>query len=272
MQQKKIAFIGAGNMSKSIISGLIAKHYPSELIMAANPSQDKLEALKSSHSIKITNDNNEAINWADVVVLAVKPQFMEAMCQSLSVENIDSKLFVTIAAGIQSSRYDDYFNAPIRLVRVMPNTPSLLGLGMSGMFAANGVDENDKSIVSQIMQSVGEILWVEDEQHIDLVIACSGSSPAYFFLMMEYMQQSAVKMGLTAQEARLLIQQSALGAAQMVRHNDHLELSELRKQVTSKGGTTHAAIETFKAQGLEDCVDKAMSNAVARASEMAKQF
>jgi pyrroline-5-carboxylate reductase len=272
MQQQKIAFIGAGNMSKSIISGLIAKHYPSKLIMAANPSQDKLDELQSSHSILITNDNNEAINWADIIVLAVKPQLMETMCQSLTIKNIDSKLFVTIAAGIPSNRYNDYFNTPIRLVRVMPNTPSLLGLGMSGMYAPEGINADDKALISQIMQSVGEILWVNEEQHIDSVIACSGSSPAYFFLMMEYMQQSAVKMGLTPQEARLLIQQAALGAAQMVKHNDHLELSELRKQVTSKGGTTHAAIETLKEQGLENCIDQAMNNAVSRASEMAKQF
>lgn len=272
MQQKKIAFIGAGNMSNSIISGLIAQHYPSSHIMASNPSSQKLEALQSSLGILTTNDNDEAIAWADIVVLSVKPQIMEQVCHAFNKSDIDNKLFVTLAAGIPSQRYLDYFSAPIRLIRVMPNTPSLLGLGMSGLFAGDGVNDNDKAIVSQIMTAVGEILWVNDEKHIDSVIACSGSSPAYFFLMMEYMQQSAVNMGLTAEEARKLIQQAALGAAQMVRHNDHLELSALRKQVTSKGGTTHAAIETFKTQGLEQIVDNAMANAVKRADEMAKEF
>lgn len=272
MQQQKIAFIGAGNMSRSIINGLIANHYPCELIMASNPSDEKLNALKASQGILTTNDNNDAINWADIVVLAVKPQMMETMCQSLKIDNINDKLFVSLAAGIPCHRYDDYFNTPIRLIRVMPNTPSLLGLGMSGLFAGDGVTEDDKALISQVMQAVGEILWVEQEKHIDFVIACSGSSPAYFFLMMEYMQKSAVQMGLTGQEARRLIQQAALGAAQMVRHNDHLELSELRKQVTSKGGTTHAAIETFIAEGFENCVDSAMNNAVIRADEMAKEF
>jgi len=272
MKQQKIAFIGAGNMSRSIISGLIASNYPADHVMASNPSQPKLDSLQADHHILITNDNDAAIKWADIVVLSVKPQLMESVCQSFSIDEIDSKLFVTLAAGIPSARYYDYFNAPIKLVRVMPNTPSLLGLGMSGIYAANGINEDDKKIISQIMQAVGEILWVDDEKHIDSVIACSGSSPAYFFLMMEYMQKSAIEMGLSEQESRLLIQQAALGAAQMVKENDHLQLSQLRQQVTSKGGTTHAAIETFKTEGLEKCVDKAMNNAVSRANEMAKEF
>lgn len=272
MQSQKIAFIGAGNMSRSIINGLISNGYPCDHIMASNPSQGKLDALKVEHNILITNSNNDAINWADIIVLSVKPQMMEAMCQSLAIDDIDSKLFVTLAAGIPSARYHDYFNTDVSIVRVMPNTPSLLGLGMSGLFAAKGVSDTQKADIGSIMNAVGEILWVDDEKHIDSVTACSGSSPAYFFLMMEYMQKSAMAMGLTEQEARLLIEQAALGASQMVKQNQDVSLSELRKQVTSKGGTTHAAIETLKAQGLEKCMDAAMNNAVARADEMAKEF
>lgn len=272
MQQQKIAFIGAGNMTHSIISGLIAKHYPSSHIMASNPSSQKLEVLKSNLGILTTNDNDEAIEWADIVILSVKPQIMEQVCGALNKRDIENKLFVTLAAGIPCQRYHDYLNASVRLIRVMPNTPSLLGLGMSGLFAGAGVTNDDKIVVSQIISAVGEILWVDDEKQIDSIIACSGSSPAYFFLMMEYMQQSAINMGLTGEEARRLIQQAALGAAEMVRHNDHLELSELRKQVTSKGGTTHAAIETFKEHGFEKIVDNAMKNAVKRADEMATEF
>lgn len=271
MQQHKIAFIGAGNMSRSIISGLSAKHYPNSLIMAANPSTEKLDALEQQFCISTTTDNNAAIAWADIVVIAVKPQLMETMCRAITTD-LSDKLFVSLAAGLCCQSYYDYLGQQVPLVRVMPNTPSLLGLGMSGLFADAGVTEEDKALISQIMGSVGETLWVEQESHIDLVTACSGSSPAYFFLMMEYMQQSAVRMGLTGEEARLLIQQAALGAAEMVRHNDHLELSELRKQVTSKGGTTHAAIETFKSQGFDTMIDNAMTNAVKRASEMAKEF
>ncbi|MDP2562371.1 pyrroline-5-carboxylate reductase [Psychrobium sp. 1_MG-2023] len=272
MEQQKIAFIGAGNMSRSIISGLVTQHYPGSLIMAANPSQDKLDKLQQDFGILTTNNNDEAVAWADIVVLAVKPQIMAKVCQDITNDALADKLFITIAAGILSERYQAYFNHPIRLVRCMPNTPSLLGLGMSGLYAGSAINQDDRAISEQIIRSVGEILWVDEETHIDTVIACSGSSPAYFFLFMEYMQQSAVSMGLSGEEARLLIQQSALGAAQMVRHNNHLELSELRKQVTSKGGTTHAAIETFKQQKLDETVDKAMKNAVERAQEMASQF
>lgn len=271
MQQQKIAFIGAGNMTRSIISGLVAKHYPSDLIMAANPTTTKLDNLKQQYGVNTTINNNEAIEWADIVVLAVKPQLMASVCQAITVD-VSNKLFVSLAAGICIESYFSYFEQKVPLIRVMPNTPSLLGLGMSGLYASDDVGDNDKAIITQLMASVGQTLWVEKESHIDLVTACSGSSPAYFFLMMEYMQQSAVNMGLTGEEARLLIQQAALGAAEMVRHNDHLELSELRKQVTSKGGTTHAAIETFKEQGFESMVDNAMKNAVKRADEMAKEF
>ena len=272
MQQKKIAFIGAGNMSRSIISGLCAQHYPASLLMASNPSQGKLDSLNQDFGILTTNDNNEAVQWADVIILGVKPNLIEQVARAIECDNLADKLLISIIAGVLSSRYSDYFSQPVRLIRTMPNTPSLLGKGMTGLFAQANVSEDDQAIAQQIMSAVGETLWVEQETHIDTVIACSGSSPAYFFLLMEYMQQSAIKMGLSGEEARLLIQQAALGAAEMVRHNSHLELSELRKQVTSKGGATHAAIETFKSHDLENTVDQAMKSAVARAQAMAQQF
>lgn len=272
MEHKKIAFIGAGNMARSIIGGLRGQHYPASLIMASNPSQGKLDQLQQDFGIDTTNDNDQAIEWADIVVLGVKPQLIEKVATAISVDNIANKLFISIIAGVMSSRYQDYLGQPIRLVRTMPNTPSLLGKGMTGLYAPANIDSNDRAISEQIMSAVGETLWVENESDIDAVIACSGSSPAYFFLIMEYMQQSAIKMGLGAEDARKLIQQAALGAAEMVRHNNHLELSELRQQVTSKGGTTHAAIETFKQHNLETTVDDAMKSAVLRAQEMANQF
>lgn len=278
MQAKTIAFIGAGNMSRSIISGLIKQHYPASAIIAANPSQGKLDELNNEFAIQITNDNHQALQLADVVVLAVKPQLMEGVCQDLAAsvadkpESLDNKLFITIAAGIPHSRYQDYFNRPISLVRTMPNSPSLLGLGMTGLYTPNETQADDRLTAEEIMRAVGEILWVQDDSMIDTVTAAAGSAPAYFFLLMEEMQQSAVKMGLTAEEARRLIQQTALGAAEMVRHNGHLELPELRAQVTSKGGTTAAALAQFQQADLAGTVDNAMNAAVDRAREMAKLF
>jgi pyrroline-5-carboxylate reductase len=154
----------------------------------------------------------------------------------------------------------------------MPNTPSSLGLGMTGLYASSSVTEEDKAFVAHVMQQVGEVLWVEDEDQINTVIAAAGSSPAYFFLFAQAMQDEAMKMGLNKNDARLLVQQAMKGSAEMISHNSNLELSELRAQVTSKGGTTHEAIETFKNNGLEETVAESMRAAVTRAKEMSKQF
>ena len=158
------------------------------------------------------------------------------------------------------------------VVRIMPNTPSLLGKGMSGMYADNTVSEDDRTYVDDVMNSVGETVWVEEEDGINGVIAAAGSSPAYFFLFLQAMQEEAINMGFDKAQSRLMVQQAMLGAAEMVCHNPDLELSELRAQVTSKGGTTAAAVNTLIDQGLSDIVSKAMRAAVARAEEMAKQL
>lgn len=272
MQQKKIAFIGAGNMSRSIISGLVKKSYPASLLMAANPSQGKLDDLHREFGIHITSDNLSALAWADVVVLAVKPQLMAEVCHKLASHVLGDKLFITIAAGIPFARYREYFKQHIRLVRTMPNTPSQLGLGMTGLYTPVTTTEDDRQTAEQIMTAVGEVLWVNSEPMIDAVIAAAGSAPAYFFLLMEEMQQTAVKMGLTSEQARQLIQQTALGAAEMVRHNSQLELAELRHQVTSKGGATAAALAQFTQANLDETVHKAMNAAAERSREMGEQF
>lgn len=273
MQHRKIAFIGAGNMSKSIISGLVKNGYPADLITASNPSLDKLLALQSAHNIKITQDNNQALKSADAVVLAVKPQLMEQVCGKLAESGgLNDKLFISIAAGIASNRLQAMLGGQYAMVRTMPNTPSALGKGMTGLFADKKVSQSDRQFAGDLMNQVGEIAWVEKESMIDSVIAAAGSSPAYFFLFLEAMQQEAQRQGFDHQTARLLVQQAMLGAAEMVCHNPQLELQELRTQVTSKGGTTAKAIESFQTQGLDKLVANAMQAAVARAEEMTKQF
>jgi pyrroline-5-carboxylate reductase len=163
-------------------------------------------------------------------------------------------------------------NADVGLVRCMPNTPSMLGKGMTGLFAEAETSDIDKQFAGDLMQQVGEITWVETEQMIDAVIAAAGSSPAYFFLFLEAMQTQAMSFGLDKDTSRLLVQQAMLGAAEMVCHNPDLELSQLRAQVTSKGGTTAKAIEHFQQQGLERIIAEAMQAAIVRATEMSKQF
>jgi pyrroline-5-carboxylate reductase len=263
MQHRKIAFIGAGNMTRSIVSGLVKNAYPANLIMASNPSIGKLSTLKADFAIRVTQDNNEA----------VEPQLMQQVCEKLAQQqNLSGKLFVSIAAGITTERLQQMLDGSFPIVRTMPNTPSALGKGMTGLYADINVEEIDKQYAADLMSLVGEIAWVEKESMINGVIAAAGSSPAYFLLFLEAMQKEAEQQGFDHATARLMVQQAMLGTAAMVCHNPHLELSELRTQVTSKGGTTAKAIESFQQQGLEQIVTNAMQAAFKRADEMAKQF
>ncbi|MCG9696023.1 pyrroline-5-carboxylate reductase [Shewanella sp. Isolate11] len=272
MTQKKICFIGAGNMTRSIVSGLVKSGYPSELIHATNPSEGKLIALQQDLGIQVSHDNLAAAEQADVIVLSVKPQLMQQVCEHLASLDLSNKLIVTIAAGITANRYHDYFNQPIKFIRSMPNTPTQIGYGMTGLFAEASVSEADKALCEQIMQTGGEVVWVDKEDDLNQVIALAGSSPAYFFLMMEAMIDSAKQDGVDEAVARALVQQAALGAAQMVKQNQQLTAGQLRENVTSKGGTTAQALAAFEKAGLRDIVRGAMHDCMARADEMAKQF
>lgn len=273
MEHRKIAFIGAGNMSKSIISGLVKKGYPSSAIFASNPSTPKLDALKDELNIQISQSNAEVAEKSDVIVLAVKPQLMEKMCAELADScKLDGKLFISIAAGLPVKRLQAMLQGQQNVIRTMPNTPSALGKGMTGLFAPDNISTADKDYAGQLLGHVGEIAWVAEEALIDSVIAAAGSSPAYFFAFLEAMQQEAERQGLAHDTARLLVQQAMLGAAEMVCHNPQLEIGELRAQVTSKGGTTAKALECFAEHHLNEIVAKSMQAAVSRAQEMAKTF
>jgi pyrroline-5-carboxylate reductase len=272
MEQKKITFIGAGNMVRAIVSGLVANGYPASLITATAPSETRRLALESDFGINTTSDNVAAAQNADVVVLSVKPQMMAEVCKPLQAINWSEKLVISIAAGIQSARFNEMLDSELTLVRVMPNTPSQLGKGMSGLYAAESVPQADKSFAAQLMQACGKVCWVEQESGINNIIAAAGSAPAYFFLFMEAMQKEAIEQGFDADTARLLVQQSALGAAEMVIANPETELATLRENVTSKGGTTAEALRTFNEHQLSDIVAKAMQAAVSRAEEMEKLF
>lgn len=275
MQHKRtLAFIGAGNMSRSIIAGLIQAGYPAGRIIAANPSRPKLDELADQFGIRITQNNAEAAREADVIVLAVKPQLMAAMLEALVAElgSLAGKLLISIAAGIKVERLQEMAGGHSRIIRTMPNTPSLLGLGMTGLYAPSGIEQADRDFAEQMMQAVGKTLWVAQESGINGVIAAAGSAPAYFFLFMQGIAEEAEAMGFTPEQARLLVQQTALGAAAMVEQNPELSLQALREQVTSKGGTTAEAVKTFQEQGLKPLTSRAMQAAVTRAGEMETLF
>jgi pyrroline-5-carboxylate reductase len=273
MENRNIAFIGAGNMTRSIISGMTKNNYPTSCIFASNPSLPKLDALKSDYGIHITQDNIQAVQQAAVIVLAVKPQLMEEVCGDLAASlDLKDKLFISIAAGINTSRLQQMLGGDYPLIRTMPNTPSSLGFGMTGLYADTEICQADKNFASDLMQKVGKVVWVDNEKMLDGVIAAAGSSPAYFFAFLEAMQTEAERQGFDHQTARLLVQQAMRGAAEMVCHNPDLELSELRAQVTSKGGTTAKAVEHLQQNGLDILVSQAMQAAVRRAEEMSQSF
>jgi pyrroline-5-carboxylate reductase len=272
----KIAFIGAGNMARAIIIGLVNSGVAPQSIMVANPSAEKRLALAKNFGVKQTDDNITAANFADIIVLSVKPHFIADVCQQIASAGVNNKLeiknktFISIAAGTTVAQIQQALNGNYPVIRVMPNTPSQVGLGMSGLFASPEVSGSEKTSSEKLMNAVGKTIWLKTEAQIDDIIAVAGSAPAYFFLFMEAMEKQAQILGFNAQESRMLVEQTALGAAQMVVQNN-IPISKLRENVTSKGGATQAALKQFTDDGLESLVANAMNAAIKRAKEMAVQ-
>lgn len=273
MQQRKITFIGAGNMAQAIISGLVAHGYPASLITVCAPSATHRDTLAERFGLHSSADNLRGAREADVVVLAVKPQLMAEVCEALR-QGVDfsGKLVLSIAAGVNVSRFYALLGDNLSIVRIMPNTPSLVGQGMSGLFAPPQVNQADRDFSAELMGAVGKVCWVETESGINGVIAAAGSAPAYFFLMMEAMQRQAQALGFDEATARTLVLQAATGAAALASDAGETPFATLRQNVTSKGGTTAAALQVFEQQQLTRTVADAMQAAVMRAEEMEKSF
>ena len=270
MSKMRIAFIGAGNMPSSLIGGLLAKGLDAAQIRASDPGAETRAKVAAEHGIELFADNAQAIQDADVIVIAVKPQAMKAVCQDLRPHLKPHQLLVSIAAGITCASLLDWLgNQP--LVRCMPNTPALLGKGVSGLFATADVTAEQRQQAEQLLSAVGIVVWVDSEAQIDAVTAVSGSGPAYFFLLIEAMTDAGVKLGLPRDVAKQLAEQTALGAAHMAVASD-VDAAELRRRVTSPAGTTEAAIKSFQADGFAATVEKALSAAAHRSAEMAEQL
>ncbi|WP_413727703.1 pyrroline-5-carboxylate reductase [Sodalis sp. RH19] len=273
MQQRKITFIGAGNMAQAIIAGLVATGYPAGLITVCAPSQANRQRLAARLGVNESADNLAGARQAEVVVLAVKPQLMAEVCAQLRQGmDFSGKLVLSIAAGVNVSRFYALLGETVAIVRIMPNTPALVGKGMSGLYAPDQVDRADRDFTADLMGAVGKVCWVDEESGINGVIAAAGSAPAYFFLLMEAMQQEAVRMGFDQETAGLLVRQAAAGAAALADANSATPFATLRQNVTSKGGTTAAALQVFEQHQLAQTVAEAMQAAVARAEEMEKLF
>jgi pyrroline-5-carboxylate reductase len=270
MSTPRIAFIGAGNMAFSIIGGMIKQGVEPSRIWATNIDQNSLDQLKQDFNVNTTQDNNEAVANADVVVLSVKPQVLKTVVEDLKETLIaNNPLIISIAAGIKAETLQSWIGQPQAIVRCMPNTPALLQCGASGLYKTQEVTDAQAQTAEQLMNAVGLTLWVNDEAGIDAVTAVSGSGPAYYFLFMEAMQQAGEALGLDSDTAKQLTLQTALGAARMALESTDSP-AELRRKVTSPGGTTEQAINTFQQNNLEAIVKEAMQAAADRSQELSE--
>ncbi|WP_298848686.1 pyrroline-5-carboxylate reductase [uncultured Salinicola sp.] len=268
----RIVFIGAGNMASAIFGGMLEGGYPADAIVATSRSQEKRDAIGQRYGIRTMQDNLAAVGEADVVVLAVKPQMMRDLCLSLR-DSVQARrpLVISVAAGLDAATLDAWLGGDLALIRCMPNTPSLVGEGASGLYANDRVSAAERQLATDLLESVGLVEWVEDEAQIEAVTAISGSGPAYFFLFMESLEAAGIALGLAPESARRLALQTAFGAAKMARESE-FDPAELRRRVTSPNGTTERAIHTFEEAGLAEIVSRATHACAERARELSSEL
>ncbi len=267
-----IAFIGAGNMASALIGGLIEQGFDPKNIWASDPHADHIAQLKQQWGINGTTDNTAAVEIADVVILAVKPQVMESVLTPIKASlKKSSPLLISVAAGIDLHSIATWSDDALPIIRCMPNTPALVQLGASGLFANSHVSAEQKTLAQSILEAVGIVVWVNKESELDAVTAVSGSGPAYYFLLMEAMIDAGKQMGLSEETATSLTLQTALGAATMAKNSADAP-AELRRKVTSPNGTTEQAINTFINDGLPELVAKALKAASDRSESLSKEL
>jgi len=263
-----VAFIGGGNMARSLIGGMIARGADPARVRVAEPLDALRESLQADFGVRCFATAAEAVEGAALWLLAVKPQVMRAVCNDLApVAQATRPVSISVAAGITSLQLSNWLGGDVPVVRAMPNTPALLGAGITGLFANAHVETNQRGQAEHLIEAVGPVVWIGEEAQMDAVTAVSGSGPAYVFLLAEAMQAAGERQGLPAATARQLASQTLLGAAKMLTELDE-PADALRRKVTSPGGTTQAAIETFEAGGLRELVDRAVTAATERGREL----
>lgn len=264
---KKFAIIGMGNMGSAILKGLNQKEYfPKENITLVDVDTTKLE-LWNKEGFKTLHDEFESIRECDIVFIAIKPQDINEFLNKIkAIDGIQNKLFISIAAGITTSKMLNILGQNISIARVMPNLCASVSMSMSCWFSVN-LDVNQKQIVKTILESVGSELELESENQLDAVTAISGSGPAYYFYLTELLEQSAIKLGLSAEIAKKIISATYLGSAKVF-ENKSTSAEELRKAVTSKGGTTEAAIQSFDSKNIKEIIEEGTLMAKNRSEEL----
>ena len=272
MNKKTLAFIGGGHMATSLIGGLLADGRNPQSIWVADPEHNKLDGFHSRFGVNTTPDNLQAAQAADLVILAVKPQQLRTVADGLKAAVTPTRpLWITIAAGIRIADLEHWLGGSAPIVRAMPNTPALVQAGATALFANPGVSAEQQQTAESVLRAVGVTLWLEDEALMEVVTALSGSGPAYFFLVMEALENAAIDLGLEPSTARLLTLETAFGAAKMALESEEDNVS-LRQRVTSPGGTTERAIASLEKANIREIFANALRAARDRSHELAKEL
>jgi pyrroline-5-carboxylate reductase len=272
MDIQKIGFVGGGNMASSLIGGLIGNGYPADKITVSDLDADKVQYLADTFGVNIALGSAELASDSSILVLAVKPQHMQAVSEQIvDAVQANKPVVVSIAAGIREESLERWLGGSIAIVRCMPNTPALVKAGATGLHANNFVSAEQKDQTESLLRAVGVTVWVEEEGDLDAVTALSGSGPAYFFLVMEALEKAAIDAGLDPKTAQLLTQETALGAAKMALQSSE-STETLRRRVTSPGGTTERAIAVMESGGLRDVLHDAVLAARQRSVELSDEL
>jgi len=273
MKNRRIAFIGGGNMATSLIGGLVADDYPVDRLVVSDPDAAGRQRLADRFGITALADNRAAVESADVVMLAVKPQVMRPVLGDLAAlgDGARRPLYVSIAAGVRTAQIERWLDGEVAVIRAMPNTPALVGSGATALFANPRVSTAQRDLAEFILRAVGLTIWVDEESAMDAVTAVSGSGPAYLFYVMEAIEDAARELGLPADTARLLTLQTALGAARMALESNE-SIGELRRRVTSPGGTTERAIGVLEAGDVDGAIVHAVLAACERSREISRML
>ena len=266
----RIGFIGGGNMATALISSLFASRHSVDRVQVADPGADAREYLRKRWPVTCYKHAAEAIKGMDAIVLAVKPQVLPMVLEEIQDLVTDQQLIISIVAGIPTSQIAAHLTSSPPIVRTMPNTPALIGLGITGMYARVNCTLAQRELSQNLMESAGEVVWLDKESLLDIVTAVSGSGPAYFYYLVECLGKAGIRLGLPADIARKLALHTAHGASVMAVQSQ-ADVTELRQQVTTKGGTTEAALKQLDTGNFEQLIDTAIAAATRRGQELAEE-
>ncbi|WP_201501844.1 pyrroline-5-carboxylate reductase [Psychrobacter cibarius] len=272
LDNKKISFIGGGNMAQALISGLVSCGVKPSLITVADPSSEAREQLaaKGLNTVDPTADAKAAVIDADIVVLAVKPQVMKAVVSSFA-DVLDTQLVISVAAGLSTELLSDMLGGYDNIVRAMPNTPAMIQMGATGLYGTDNISAEQKQLATAAMEASGLVMGVDNGEHMHAVTAVSGSAPAYIFYFIESMIDGAVALGLDKEQASALAMQTMLGAAKMAMNSEDAP-AELRRKVTSPNGTTQAAVESMQANDIGSQIVEAMQACYDRSQALSEEM